>query len=166
MALLLSGVAAGGVLAYRHSQGPQTAGSSLSTLELARLDGHGVMRLGDFKGRPLVVNFFASWCPACISELPTFEHAAHDYQGRIAFLGVDEQDDPSAGLRLAREARVTFPLVRDTDDNRLFRLVRGTGMPTSVFLASDGSIRQTYSGALSDDLLRQRLVELAGTQPR
>jgi thiol-disulfide isomerase/thioredoxin len=164
LALLLSGVAAASVLAYRHLERPDTGGSSLATLSMTRLDGHGVMRVGDFKGRPLVLNFFASWCPACVSELPTFERASQDYRGRIAFLGIDEQDDPSAGLRLAQSAKVTFPLVRDTNDNRLFRLVHGAGMPTSVFLAPDGSVWQTYSGPLSDDLLRQRLDELAAIQ--
>jgi cytochrome c biogenesis protein CcmG/thiol:disulfide interchange protein DsbE len=121
------------------------------------------VRLADFRGRPLVVNFFASWCPACAAELPTFAKAAEDYRGRIAFLGVDELDDAAAGLKLALEAGITFPLGRDTNDNLLFRLVHGAGMPFSVFLSADGSVRQTYSGPLSGDLLRQRLNDLVGT---
>jgi thiol-disulfide isomerase/thioredoxin len=161
VAILLSAVAIGAVLGYRHLQAPPAGGSSLAELALARLDGQGSKRISDFRGRPLVVNFFASWCPACVTELPSFERAAHDYSGRIAFLGVNEQDDPSAGLKLAREAKLTYPLVSDTRDNRLFRLLHGTGMPTSVFLASDGGIRLTYSGELSEELLRQRLNDLA-----
>ena len=161
-ALLLSAAAAGGVLGYRHLQGSAAGGSSLWTVELARLDGPGRVRLADFRGRPLVVNFFASWCPACEAELPAFQKAAEDYRGRIAFLGVDEQDDAAAGLKLARAAKLTYPLGRDRTDNLFFRLVHGTGMPFSVFLAADGSVRQTYSGPLSDELLRQRLNDMMG----
>lgn len=160
VALLLSAVAVGGVLGYRHLQGSAAGGPASSEVELMRLGGQGSVRLSDFRGRPLVVNFFASWCPACITELPTFERATHDYRGQVTFLGVDEQDDAAAGLRLARDAGVTYPLVKDTSDNRLFRLMRGTGMPTTVFLTSNGSIRQVYSGELSDELLRQRLKDL------
>ena len=162
VAILLSAVAVGAALGYRHLVAAPSAGNSRSELALPRLDGDGSKRISDFRGRPLVVNFFASWCPACITELPGFERAAHDYSGRIAFLGVNEQDDPAAGLKLAREAKLTYPLVRDTGDNRLFRLLHGAGMPTTVFLTSDGSVRLTYSGELSEELLRQRLNDLAG----
>lgn len=161
VALLLSAITVGGVLGYRHLQSSPAGAPSFAEVDLMRLGGQGSMRLSDFRGRPLVINFFASWCPACITELPTFERAAQDYRGRLAFLGVDEQDDAAAGLRLARDAKVTYPLVQDTRDNRLFRLLHGTGMPTTVFLAANGSLRQTYSGALSDDLLRDRLNHLA-----
>lgn len=160
VALLLSAVAVGGVLGYRHLQGSPAGGSALSDVELMRLGGQGSVRVSDFRGRPLVVNFFASWCPACITELPSFERAAQDYSGRVAFLGVDEQDDAAAGLSLARDARVTYPLVQDTSDGRLFRLIHGTGMPTTVFLDSNRTIRQVYSGELSGELLRQRLNDL------
>jgi thiol-disulfide isomerase/thioredoxin len=157
VALLLSAVAVGGVLGYRHLQGSAAGDSAFSEVELMSLGGKGSVRLSDFRGGPLVVNFFASWCPACITELPTFERAAQDFRGRVAFFGVDEQDDAMAGLRLARDARVSYPLAQDTRDSRLFRLIHGTGMPTTVFLASNGSIRQVYSGELSGELLRQRL---------
>ncbi len=160
VALLLSATAVGGVLGYRHLQGSPAKGSAFAEVELTSLGGDGSVRLSDFRGRPLVVNFFASWCPACITELPTFERVAQDYRGRVAFLGVDEQDDPAAGLSLARDARVTYPLVQDTSDNRLFRLMHGTGMPTTVFLASNGTVRQAYSGELSGELLRQRLNDV------
>ena len=160
VAVLLSAVAVGGVLGYRHLQGSAAGTTAISDLELKSLGGNESVRLSDFRGRPLVVNFFASWCPACITELPSFERAAQTYRGRVAFLGVDEQDDAAAGLKLARGAGVSYRLVQDTGDNRLFRLIHGTGMPTTVFFASDGSIRQVYSGALSGELLRQRLNDL------
>ena len=57
-------------------------------------------------------------------------------------------------MRLARDAKVTYPLVQDTSDNQLFRLFGGTGMPTTVFLTANGSVQQTHSGELSADLLR------------
>ena len=60
LALLLSAGAVGGVHGYRHVEASRAVGSSLSEVELPRLSGHGSVRLSDFRGRPLVVNFFAS----------------------------------------------------------------------------------------------------------
>lgn len=68
-------------------------------------------------------------------------------------------------MRLTRDAKVTYPLVQDTSDNQLFRLFRGTGMPTTVFLTANGSVQQTYSGELSADLLRERLNNLVPSLP-
>ncbi len=156
--LVLSAVAVGGVLGYRHFEAP--APQSATTLQLARLDGPGSKRIADWGGTPVVVNLFASWCPSCLAEMPSFERASHDYAGRVAIVGVDSQDSTSAGLRLARQLGITYPLLADTSNADLYRLLQGQGMPVTAFIRKDGTLKQVYSGELDDALLRQLIDQL------
>ncbi len=158
LVLVLSAVAVGGVLSYRHFEAP--APQSATTLQLARLDGPGSKRIADWRGTPVVVNLFASWCPSCLAEMPSFERASHDYAGRVAFVGVDSQDSTSAGLRLARQLGITYPLLADTSSADLYRLLQGQGMPVTAFIRKDGTLKQVYSGELDDTLLRQLIDQL------
>jgi cytochrome c biogenesis protein CcmG, thiol:disulfide interchange protein DsbE len=158
---VLSIVAVAGVLAYRHIESVQ--GQTATTLQLARLDGPGSSRLADWHGTPVVVNLFASWCPACLTEMPAFERASHDYAGRVIIVGVDSQDTPTDGLRLARQLGVTYPLLIDTSHADLYVLLHGQGMPVTAFISRDGTVRRVYSGELDEALLRQLIDQLLQT---
>src|SRR5439155_6443231 len=85
--------------------------------DLPSIDGTGRVRLADFKGKPVVVNFFASWCGPCQQELPDLAAAAKKLTGRVAFVAVNSKElSASAGVAMARskglpEAGVT--LARD-----------------------------------------------------
>ncbi len=161
LTLVLSIVAVAGVLGYRHLESAK--GQTATTLQLARLDGPGTSRLADWHGTPLVVNLFASWCPACLSEMPAFERASHDYAGRVAIVGVDSQDTPDDGLRLARQLGITYPLLVDTSHADLYALLQGQGMPVTAFIRGDGSVKKVYSGELDEALLRQLIDQLLQT---
>ena len=161
LTLVLSIVAIAGVLGYRHFE--SASGQSVTTLQLARLDGPGTSRLADWHGTPLVVNLFASWCPACLTEMPALERASHDYAGRAAIIGVDSQDSPTAGLKLARQLGTTYPLLADTSHADLYALLQGQGMPVTAFIRRDGSVKQVYNGKLDDALLRQLIDQLLQT---
>jgi thiol-disulfide isomerase/thioredoxin len=161
IALILSAVAVAGVLGYRHIESVQ--GQTAITLQLARLDGPGSNRLADWHGTAVVVNLFASWCPACLTEMPAFERASHDYAGRVIIVGVDSQDSPTDGLRLARQLGVTYPLLMDTSHADLYALLHGQGMPVTALIGRDGTVRRVYSGELDDELLRQLIDQLLET---
>jgi thiol-disulfide isomerase/thioredoxin len=161
LTLVLSIVAVAGVLGYRHIESVQ--GQTATTLQLARLDGPGSSRLADWHGTPMVVNLFASWCPACLTEMPAFERASHDYAWQVIIVGVDSQDTPADGLRLARQLGVTYPLLIDTSHADLYALLRGQGMPVTAFIGRDGTVRRVYSGELDEALLRQLIDELLQT---
>ena len=149
------------MLGYRQLQ--SASNPSATSLVLDRLDGPGSKRLSDWHGTPLVVNLFASWCPACLTELPAFESVSHDYAGRIAVVGVDTRDSPSSGLSLARQLGVTYPLFSDTDRADLYAAFGGQGMPVTAFIDRDGNVKQVYSGELSGALLRQLIDKLLHT---
>jgi thiol-disulfide isomerase/thioredoxin len=147
-----------GVLGYRHFEA--LPAQSASTLQLARLDGPGNKRLADWQGTPVVVNLFASWCPSCLAEMPSFERASHDYAGRVVIVGVDSQDSPQDGLRLARQLGITYPLLADTSHADLYASLHAQGMPVTAFIRRDGTVKRVYRGALDETLLRQLIDQL------
>lgn len=110
-------------------------------------------------GRPVVLNFFASWCVPCRHELPAFE-ALHERLGdRIAFLGVAHQDRREDALDLIAETGVTYPTGYDPagDVARSYGLY---GMPTTVFIAADGEILATRTGELDASDLEAAIHDL------
>jgi len=161
LTVVLSIVAVTGVLGYRHFEA--ASGQSVTTLQLARLDGTGTSRLADWHGTPLVVNLFASWCPACLTEMASFERASHDYAGRAVIVGVDSKDSPASGLKLARQLGITYPLLVDTSHADLYALMQGQGMPVTAFIRGDGTVKQVYSGELDEALLHQLIDQLLQT---
>src|SRR5258708_10176731 len=160
LSVVLSIAAVAGVLAYRHFV---YAAQPATTIELAQLDGHATHRLADWHGTPVVVNFFASWCPSCLAEMPTFERASHDYAGRVVIVGVDTQDSPQYGLELAHQLGITYPLLADTSHADLYASLQGQGMPVTAFIRRDGTVKRVYNGALDEALLRQLIDQLLQT---
>ncbi|MFP3915232.1 MAG: TlpA family protein disulfide reductase [Actinomycetota bacterium] len=119
--------------------------------------------LADFGGRPLVVNFWASWCPACVAEMPDFERVHTRLGEDVAFLGLAMQEsDESAARELIEETGVTYELGRDPDGS-IFADFGGIAMPTTVFIDRDGAVVSTHPGAIfADDLeatIRRQLLE-------
>lgn len=134
-----------------------TAG--LLDIELATLDGAPVRLDAYAGGRPLVVNFFASWCGPCVREMPDFE-AVHGRRGDdVQFLGVNLQDSPAAAAELIQQTGVTYDVVRDAR-GELFRAVNGFSMPTTVFLSADGDVVEVHGGELSQRALEARIDRL------
>ena len=126
--------------------------------ELAYLDGS-TGNITDFRGIPVVLNFWASWCPACVAEMPAFQEVAADLDGRVQFLGMNMQEvDRGAASALIEEAGVTYPLA-DDPDGALFQSFAGIGMPTTVFIDADGTVATVHAGAIFADDLRVLIEE-------
>lgn len=154
------------------ARGGETTTSTLPTstdrnaFVLPRLKGAGFVRLADFRGMPLVVNFYASWCTPCRGELPGFARVADQFRGRVAFLFVNSQETGD-GLAMAHELGVdTHPLARDVGGAHNSGLHDGlavnVSMPTTVFYDAGGSIRYVSPGALPEETLRAKLRSLFG----
>ncbi|MBW3615035.1 MAG: TlpA family protein disulfide reductase [Actinobacteria bacterium] len=109
-----------------------------------------------YRGKPLVVNFFASWCTPCLAELPGFERVGQDLQGQVGFLGVNLQDSVRAGQRVVEQTGITFTVARDPD-GKLFQSFGAVAMPTTVFIDAGGKVVDVNSGELSADELRDRI---------
>lgn len=133
--------------------------SGAADVRLDRFDGGAPVTLADLEGRPMVVNFFASWCGPCAREMPDFEEVHQQRGDEVRFVGVNIQDTPAAALELVQRTGVTYDVVRDTSAG-LFRAFGGVSMPTTVFVTADGEITEVRGGALTVGALRERIDRL------
>lgn len=117
--------------------------------------------LTDYAGTPMVVNFWASWCPPCVAEMPDLESVHQQAGDRVAFVGVNTQDTIENATRLADETGVTYDLVRDPD-TELFRGFGVFGMPSTFYVDADGIIVERHTGLLTRDALVDDLREHLG----
>jgi len=106
-----------------------------------------------YRGRPLVVNFFASWCGPCAREMPAFARVHDELDGEVAFVGVNIQDNPQAARALVERSGVAYDLGRD--DGSLFQALGGLAMPTTAFIGADGVVASVHSGELSEQGLER-----------
>ncbi len=138
--------------------------------DLPTLDGTGRVRLADFKGQPVVVNFFASWCEPCKEELPDFADAARKLDGQVAFVAVNSREITApAGIALARTmglAEAGITLARDVGGQGGSGLhdayeVR-QAMPITAFYDAAGKLKYVAPGQLTPDKLNTQLKDLFG----
>jgi cytochrome c biogenesis protein CcmG, thiol:disulfide interchange protein DsbE len=114
--------------------------------------------LASFRGRPLVVNFWASWCVPCRTEMPLLERAYRARHGAVAFLGVDANDTPSAAKAFLQQVHVTYETASD-DSGTLAARYGLFGLPTTVFISASGKIVGQHIGELHEDTLAAALRE-------
>jgi cytochrome c biogenesis protein CcmG, thiol:disulfide interchange protein DsbE len=142
--------------------GEEAAGTSaLPAAQFELFDGEQTT-LDKFEGRPLVVNFWASWCPACVAELPEFEAAFQEYGDDVAFLGLANADIREAAIRLADDVGLTYTLGDDPGGD-LFRAFELIAMPSTIFITADGEIQEIFGGQLNERALGERIDDLIGS---
>lgn len=118
--------------------------------------------LSSLRGTPTVVNFFASTCVPCITEMPAFEEVFQELGGdELAFLGLAVADRADDALALVEQTGVTYPTALDPDADVITAL-GGSVLPTTVLLDADGAIVATHNGELDADGLRALLADELG----
>lgn len=118
----------------------------------------GRFTLESYRGRPMVVNFWASWCPSCAAEMPAFEQVHQRFDGSVEFLGVNHSDTRASAEELAQSTGVTYRLAEDPQ-GRLFSAFGGAGMPTTALIAADGGVAEVVVGQLSEEYLTSLIKE-------
>jgi len=142
------------------SGGSDTASnaSGLEEFEFQTADG-GTTTLAEFDGEPLVVNYFAAWCPPCRAELPDFEAVHREMGEEVTFVGVSRDNVTDAWLTLIADTGVTYTTVFEGNVQGSFAFLDARAMPTTVFIAADGTVKQVWSGLLDDGTLRDLINE-------
>lgn len=128
-------------------------------LELTDLDGESVA-LADFSGDVVLVNNWATWCPPCKEEMPTFEeyYRAHSSQGFI-IIAVEAGEPPSEVRSFVEQYGLTFPVWPDRAQKSL-RTFRNMSLPNSYVIDRTGTVRFTWTGAVSMQVLEQYVTPL------
>jgi len=136
--------------------------ASAADVTLASLDGGADTKLGDLLGStPIVVNFFASWCVPCVTEMPAFERVHRDVGDRVQLIGLAYQDGDELAAETVERTGITYPAFGDSGQDAM-TYFGGVQMPTSVFIETDGTVVDVHMGPLDEDELRARLEELFG----
>lgn len=119
--------------------------------------------LGQWKGKPLLVNFWATWCAPCVQEMPELSSLANEEGGKrynVIGIGIDS---PEAMREFATKHNIKYPLyaggMGGTDLSRAFGNTNG-GLPFTVLIGADGQVRKTYLGKLKFDALKADLAAL------
>ncbi|MEO5575248.1 MAG: TlpA disulfide reductase family protein [Gaiellaceae bacterium] len=147
-----------GLLAWKLAQGESEVTSELGRggtptapqFALERLDGKGELSLRSLRGRPVVLNFWASWCGPCKDEAPVLEAAAKRWRGQdVAFVGVDVKDFRGDARDFLARYGVTYPNVYDGKGSTVGRYgVRR--FPETYFVNADGKVVYRIAGAVQD----------------
>ena len=122
-------------------------GKRAPTFVAPRLVGSGDVRLTDYRGKPVLVNFFASWCQPCRDELPLLQRTAAD--GRVVVVPVLFHDSASNARSFLSDLHVTLPAVQDDGAiARAYRVDFKPGLPMSFLVSRDGKLLARHIGQL------------------
>ena len=110
------------------------------------------------RGRPVVVNVWASWCGPCRVEAPLLQKAAQRYGDDVVFVGVNSHDDAAGARAFLRRFHITYPNIVD-DDGAIARRLELRGFPTTYVFGRDGRLRSSVTGGISERSLAVRLKD-------
>ncbi len=143
------------------------AGFLAPNFTLQTLDGQPI-ELSDLRGKVVLVNIWASWCPPCRAEMPAIERTWQDFrdQGFIVLaVNSTAQDQLPTVQAFVAQNSLTFPIPLD-DSGEVTRLYRVASLPTSFFIGRDGVIREVViGGPMAEALLRSRVEQLLKETP-
>ena len=150
---------------------PVTARSGITRVQQPASDftlqlfSEGQISLSELRGQPVVLNFWASWCPPCREESVALERAWRAYrESGVWIVGVDIQDTDQEARTFLREFGVTYPSGPDPDGQ--ITVAYGViGLPTTFFVSREGTIERRWVGAISEERIVSWIDELVAGTP-
>lgn len=136
-------------------------GQPAPDFQLTGLDGQ-PHHLQDYLGKPILLNFWATWCGPCRREMPLLQKTAAEFQpNALLLIGVDQGENAATVSAYVKELGITFPILLDEqlEATEKYRVI---GLPTSFFIDTHGIIRSKNVGVLSDETLQDHLDRLMG----
>jgi thiol-disulfide isomerase/thioredoxin len=150
--ILLSG---NGSIGTAHRQLPPTIGSPVKDAQLALIDAKSI-NLSSLQGKPVVLNFWATWCPPCKEEMPLLQRYSELYADKVVIIGVNYGEDQEVVLKFLTAEKIAFPIALDgkglISDQFFVR-----SYPTTFFIDQAGVLRAQHLGLLSDSVMQKYL---------
>lgn len=119
-----------------------------------------------FTGKPVVMNFWASWCGPCKMEMPDFEKMYQQYGEEIQFAMINlitERETKETGMAYVEKNNFTFPIYFDVDEEGA-SAYKVYSIPTTVFINADGKVQKVHTGYISRQQLEQEILSLLETK--
>ena len=145
----------GGALVQSLASGSQT----LPALSLVALDAK-THQLDQFKGKPVVINLWASWCAPCVREMPALREAQQRYP-QVQFLWVNQQEKPEVALKAARNFQLPDAQVLLDPTNAMTAVAASRALPTTLFYNAQGQLAGVRVGELSSASLEEFMKKIA-----
>ena len=130
-------------------------GHKAPDFRLETTDGNSI-NLSNYLGKPIIVNFWATWCSPCRNEMPDMQQIYTDYRREgLIILGINQQEGVDTVTEFGKEYTISFPLLLDPQ-NEVAELYQIRNLPTSIFIDSQGYIRSIQIGSMGyDDFQRE-----------
>lgn len=135
-----------------------TAGTPAPDFSLQSVDG-GSVSLADFRGKTLVVNFWATWCPPCRSEMPDMEQVYTERKDDVVVLAVNVQEARAPVRDFADKYRLSFPILMDTA-GEVTQSFGVQSLPTTFFIDKEGKVASFNMGALNKSAIGRKLEQI------
>lgn len=122
------------------------------------------VKLSDFQGKPVVLNFWTSWCSYCKEEMPYFESAYKQYGDQVQFIMLNNaksERTSGAGQAFIKQSGYTFPVFYETAGKAVGQYGL-RGFPATIFIDADGNVVSRNFGAITEEKLSQNIKSLLG----
>jgi thiol-disulfide isomerase/thioredoxin len=141
----------------RRNSGPET-GKPAATFDLPLVGGDGRFNLAERRGKPVLVEVFASWCGACQRSAPTLAETFEDHRANVDFVGVVVDDDPAAAARIKSDWGIPYDIA--LDDGSVSRDYNVKLLPTLILIDKTGMVRRVSTGMPTRSQLEGWIQEL------
>jgi thiol-disulfide isomerase/thioredoxin len=125
---------------------------------LERADGT-TLRLSDYRGQAVFVNFWATWCVFCLEEMPDMQRIADEFDGQLVVIGINNGESVATGEDFVRHIDARYEIVYD-HDRSVVDGYRVRAMPTSYFIDADGRVVTAHFGFMTYDTMLERVSTL------
>lgn len=149
-------------LAIRGEHRPLEEGAQAPALPLVSYDGK-AWDLSRFEGRPIVVNFWGTWCPPCLAEMPHFARAARAYGDDVVFIGASVNSPAADVFRVIERFGVTYPIAQV--DGSTSAAWNARSLPSTYFLDAEHRVVWSTTGAITGRELDNALQDRLGLSP-